>query len=148
MAGILRGRRSVQEQRAHEQRATLGDEAREHFTSLFPTLDLLVRQPAARVRAAHDPQRAVVRAAIVQVQAHGKHPFQHRHGRLDVRHASLDRPAVVSGRIDSVRDRNAEILVPPNLGRLAQSLRRKAAPSQSRFRALLPQIAMSAAVQD
>jgi len=63
------------------------------------------------MRPRYNPEWAALRAAVVEVQAHSDKRLQHRYGRLNIQNAFLLRPPCARRMLDTLLDRNAQVLV-------------------------------------
>jgi len=103
--------RGVNQQRTQNQRSSESNGNRA-FTSLGTDgPDALARETAGAVRAWHHSERSIVSRARIHVNPHCEQSLENARRRLHVKPPLLLRPAAAFGRVDSLRHRNAEVLV-------------------------------------
>lgn len=102
----------MQQQRAHQERRPqrCGDDP---FGCRFAdSFDVIAREATFGVPSGHDPQRAIVGVAVVEMEANRQHGGKQARGRLDMRDAGLDRPRTPAHQVMAFSHRYREILVP------------------------------------
>src|SRR5687768_16358276 len=91
--------RAMQKQRLHDYCSAARDDARLNWTSGPPGCNVLRGQSPIAVRSRDDLQRAIINAAVIQVQTDGEHLLQNRRRRLNMLNALLGRPRTESRQI-------------------------------------------------
>lgn len=115
MSGARRGRRTVQDQRLHQNHSAARNRASNNRASLTPLRNLVNGKPPASVRATHDAQRPVILGTVIQMQSDGNHALQQWRRRLDVSDSLFNRPRAEARDLPSRLHADRQILMPGHM---------------------------------